>query len=101
MQSISTHFCYLVRLHTCMVRLHSSLSVNRRSTVVRATFKYDEPRLKMSHEGCDIFSLGSSDLNVALSTVHEGCSGVGTRGDGVPTFFRQGGRVPHSPRFLD
>jgi len=31
----------------------------------------------------------------------QGCSGAGTRGDGVPHFFRQGGRVPHSPTFLD
>ena len=31
----------------------------------------------------------------------QGCSGAGTRGNGVPHFFRQGGRVPHSPTFLD
>jgi len=29
------------------------------------------------------------------------CSGAGTRGDGVPHFFLQGRRVPHSPTFLD
>ena len=29
----------------------------------------------------------------------QGCSGARTRGDGVPHFFRQEGRVPHSPTF--
>jgi len=29
----------------------------------------------------------------------QGCSGARTRGDGVPHFFRQGGRVPHPPLF--
>jgi len=33
-----------------------------------------------------------------VQSVEQGCSGAGTTS---PTFFRQGGRVSHSPTFLD
>jgi len=36
-----------------------------------------------------------------LFVEYQGCSGTGTRGDGVPPLFSTGGRVPHSPTFLD
>jgi len=34
-----------------------------------------------------------------LLSADQGCSGAGTRGDGVPHFFSTGERVPHSPHF--
>ena len=40
-------------------------------------------------------------LLLGLWSVSQGCSGAGTRGDGVPPLFSTGGRVPHSPTFLD
>jgi len=39
--------------------------------------------------------------HVARFRLQQGCSGAGTRGTASPQFFRQGGRVPHSPTFLD
>jgi len=44
------------------------LTVNRWRTVVSATWKYDDPRLNMSHEG-DMFNRGSSYFHVARTTV--------------------------------
>jgi len=38
---------------------------------VSAKWKYDDPRLNMSHEGaCDMFNLGSSYFHFAYFNVH-------------------------------
>ena len=43
-------------------------SFSRWRTVVSATWKYDDPKLNMSHE-CDMFHWGSSYFHVARTTV--------------------------------
>jgi len=49
---------------------------------------------------CVTASVGQLRQQKTTLSFDQGCSGAGTRRDGVPQFFRQGGRVPHSPHFF-
>ena len=51
-------------------------------------------------DGCDMIDI-AYELQVLIFVSSQGCSGAGTRGYGVRPLFSTGGRVPHSPHFLD
>ena len=38
--------------------------------------------------------------DASVMRIMQGCSEAGMRGDGVPSLFSTGGRVPHSPHFF-
>jgi len=44
--------------------------------------------------------MSATAMNSSHETLMQGCSGAGTRGDGVPPLFSTGGRVPHSSHFF-